>query len=157
MSANTRGLAVAMVQHRARVLDHRHQGHGLSAEGLLDSVKKIRQCGNRARLARLRHQQTVRPRPASRFGIEPDAVGFRVDPHECDRAAAPHHRDRLAEPRSRRVLSGRRDRIFKIENDGVGAALMGLGEETLRAHRNIKQRPDAQWRLPRLDRIRKPR
>ena len=61
--------------------------------------------------------------------------------------APPRHRDRPAQPFPRRVLAGRRDRILEVKNEGIGAALVGLGKKPLGAHRNVQQRSDAQWQL----------
>ena len=116
---------------------------------MLDAVEKSGQRKQAAGAAHLRHEQAEGAGADGRIGIGADHVDIGIDAHEDDGAVAPHGLDGLRELGPRRHLLGGRDGILEVENDGVGAALMSLGDEAVRRYRHIEKRTQPHEKSPR--------
>jgi hypothetical protein len=143
-SATARCSDRARIEHRAGILQHRHQCHRSLARYL--AFGDVEQLINSRELGRALHLGDEQPegaRPARGVRVvEGKPRRDRVDAHEHGRAVAADRRHRVLQgiPRARLLL--RRHRVLEIEDDGVGAALVRLGKETLGAGRDIEERAD---------------
>ncbi len=97
----------------------------------------------------LRHEQAERAGTARRIGVGADHVDIGVDAHEDDRAVPPDRLDGVRELGARRHLLRGRNGVLEIEDDAVGAALMRLGDKTIRRHRHIEKRTQPHEKSPR--------
>ena len=138
--ARRRGGNRAGIEHRARVLDHGNERHLGAADAALQLLQQLRERAQPGRLPRLRHQEAEGSGARGRLGVEPPERVLGIDAHEYLCAALGDASHRRCEPRARSGLLCRRDRIFEVENDGVGAALVRPGEEALGACRHIEER-----------------
>ena len=100
-------------------------GAGQHMLGTVDLGQHQRRYTRNDRRLQIAHQQPPRP----------------VDPHQHIGAVARNLRDGALDQRPRMRFLRRRDRVFQIQNDRVGATIGAGADEFFRRHRNEHQGP----------------